>query len=76
MYWKMYFPVLSLPILQCLKCTSVHTYSKVILEKMERFLPNHKAVPPKTKRQKTTENDQEKSKKYESEKRKRAFNPP
>jgi len=41
---------------------------------MERFLSNYKVAPP-SKKAKTSETEQEKSRKYESNKRKRAFNP-
>ena len=41
---------------------------------MERFLSNYKPPPPK--KSKVSEEDQlEKNRKYETEKRKRAFNP-
>ena len=62
----MYSPVLSLPMLQRLAL-------EAIVEKMERFLANYK-LPP-SKKAKTSESEQEKSRKYENEKRKRAFNP-
>ena len=62
----MYSPVLSLPMLQRLAL-------EAIVEKMERFLANYKLLP--SKKAKTSESEQKKSRKYESEKRKRAFNP-
>ena len=62
----MYSPVLSLPMLQRLAL-------EAIVENMERFLANYKPLPSKT--AETSESEQEKSRKYENEKRKRAFNP-
>ena len=42
---------------------------------MERFLSNYKAALPEKKALKTSKTEQEKSGKYESNKRKIAFNP-
>ena len=55
----MYSPVLSLPMLQRLAL-------EAIVEKMERFLANYK--PPPSRKAKTSESEQEKSRKYENEK--------
>ena len=58
---------LSLCILKCLEFADVRG-------KMERFLSNYKPPPPK--KSKLSEEEQlEKNRKYETEKRKRAFNP-
>jgi len=65
----MYSPFLSLPILHNL---AHHLALEAIVEMMERFLLNYKAAPP-SKKAKTSETEQEKSRKYASNKWKRVL---